>query len=161
MWKILHRNGFHLIVRMEGAGCFKSLLISYFSKAKVSLQSCEAHFLVVFYVQFIHEFEIMLSNYSLLQYAVGLAWLRLWSLEPKKLQGVGLFGHWLYVNCFNQNCWLEHKKGVQFLVFKVIFLCQNQLNVSNFFFIEGYRIRRITFISKTFWLLSFLKHSVF
>ena len=56
---------------MEGAGCLKSLLISYFSKAKVSLQSCEAHFLVVFYDQFIHEFEIMLSSYSLLQYAVG------------------------------------------------------------------------------------------
>ena len=59
---------------MEAAGCFKSLLISYFSMAKVSLQSCEAHFLVFFYDQFIHEFEIMLSNNSLLQHAVSLAY---------------------------------------------------------------------------------------
>ena len=56
--------------------------------------------------------------------------------------------------------WLEHAKGGKFLVFKVIFLCQNSAEYVSFFFIEDFKIRRITFISDIFSLFSFLKHSV-
>ena len=68
----------------------------------------------------------------------ALAWLQLWSLGPKKLQGVDIWlTDKLYANYFFIGIefnWLEHTKVANFWFSKSFFFVKNQPNSSQFFF---------------------------
>ena len=94
----------------------------------------------------------------------SLAWLQLWSLGPKKLQGVNICSLINYTTVIfsSELIWIDWstQKVANFWFSKSFFYVKTQQNTSHFFFIEDFKIRRITFISDIFSLFSFLKHSV-
>ena len=52
-------------------------------------------------------------------------------------------------------------ENCQFLTFKVNFLSQNYLNLSNFFFIEEYQFKGTFLVIDIFWKLQSLNHFIF
>ena len=115
----------------------------------------------------LHNFEgpFYVSLYCISTINYLLAWLQLWSLGSNKLQGVDICSLINYTTIIfsSELIWIDWstQKVANFWFSKSFFYVKNPPNSSQFFFIEEFKIRRITFISDTFWLFSFLKHSIF